>query len=121
MVTEYKLRPEAEYLPEQRYLARRLSEIEQGLGRVAARLGEPTPITQPLDALDRARELAADLVKQVQVRPLEEAVAAQLAWLARAEARQQVQDGEPKAAFNRIALDQRILGDLLAGWQATKN
>lgn len=121
MVQTYGLRPEVEYLPEQSYLARRMAEIEKGLGRVAAQLGEPTPISQPLDALDRARELVADLVKLAQVRPLEQAIAVQLAWLERAEARQQMQDGEPKVAYNRIALDRRLLQDILSGWKATRN
>lgn len=121
MPTEFTLRREAEYLPEQKYLTKRTLEIEAGLGRVAARLGEPTPISQPLDALDRARELANDMFKQVQLRPLDEAVKAQLEWLDRAEAHLNAASGEPKPDMNRIALDRRLLSELLQGWHATRN
>lgn len=120
MVTAYTPRPTAESLAERKFLARRLAEVERGLGRVAAVLGTPTPITQPLDVLDRARELTGDLVKQVQVIPLEEAITAHLAWLERAEARLAEDDGEPKVALDRIDLDRRLLGDLLVAWQAAR-
>jgi hypothetical protein len=120
MTMDYALRSHTDYLPEQRYLADRMQQVERGLGRVAARLGEPTPITEPLDALDRARELVADMAKQVTVRPLEEAIAAQLAWLDRAEARLGQADGEPKHDLNRITLDRALLQSLREGWQALR-
>lgn len=120
MTVDYALRPFNDYLPEQAYLSDRMQQVERGLGRVAARLGEPTPITEPLDALDRARELVADMAKQVTVRPLEAAIQAQLAWLERAEARLGQADGEPKHDLNRIALDRVLLEDLREGWRALR-
>jgi len=114
-------RPVAEVLPEQLYLTARLGEIDRGLGRLAARLGAPTPITQPMDALDRARELVADMQKQVAVRPLEASIAAQVAWLDAAEARLGADDGEPKLDLDRIALDRVLLGELLEGWRSRRN
>ena len=121
MVTEYAARPEAEVLPEQRYLAERMAEIEKGMGKVAARVSGATQLTQPMDALDRARELVGDLHKQIRLRSLEEAVEAQLAWLERAEARQATSGGEPKVAFNRIALDRTLLTEIREGWRARRN
>lgn len=117
---EYPLRSYTEYLPEQDYLNRRMQEVESGMGRVAARLGEPTPITEPLDALDRARELVADLFKQVTVRPLEEAIDVQLQWLDRAEARAGQADGEPKNKLTRIPLDRALLETLREGWRKAR-
>jgi len=114
----HALRPEAEFLPEQEYLEGRLGQIEKGLGQLAARAGTPTRITQPLDALDRARELVAEMHKQVRARPLQEALESRLAWLDRVEARRQTEDNEPKPEINRIALDRRLLADVLKGWQA---
>ena len=121
MSKTYTPRPEADVLPEQRYLTERMAQIEKGMGKVAARLGTPTPIEQSLDALDRARELVADMLKQIRLRPIEEAVRAQLDWLDRAEARLGVADGEPKIGHNRIALDRRLLTDVLEGWRARRN
>jgi len=120
MTLDYALRPFNDYAAEQKYLTDRMQQVERGLGRVAARLGEPTPITEPLDALDRARELVADLYKQVAVRPLETAVQAQLDWLDRADARLGLADGEPKHDLNRIALDRALLEDLREGWRALR-
>lgn len=117
----YPLRREDDYLPEQNYLTGRVLEIEKALGKVAAGLGEPTPITQPLDALDRARELAGDLAKEVRVRSLADAVRHRLDWLARAEARAGQAGGEPKTDLNRIALDRRLLQELEAGWKSRRN
>lgn len=120
MTLDYALRPFNDYAAEQSYLTDRMQQVERGLGRVAARLGEPTPITEPLDALDRARELVADLYKQVTVRSLEAAVQAQLDWLDRADARLGLADGEPKHDLNRIALDRALLEDLREGWRALR-
>jgi hypothetical protein len=120
MIKDYGPRPAPESVAERQFLQRRLDEVERALGRAAADLGTPTPITQGLDALDRARELVSDMSRQVQVRPLEEAIASHLAWLDRAEAQGSPGNGEPKVAFNRIALDRRLLADLLAGWQSAR-
>jgi hypothetical protein len=121
-VTEmYTLRPEKDYAAEQDFLSRRIKEIEKGMGKVAARTPETGTIGQPMDALDRARELTADMYKQVRVRPLDEALQAQLDWLGRAEANLAQADGEPKLALNRIALDRRLLTDLLTQWRAIRN
>ena len=117
----FKLRRENDYLPEQEYLTRRILDIEKSLGKVAARLGAPTPITQPLDALDRAREIAGDLAKEVRVRSLEEAVRHRLGWLARAEVRAGQVGGEPKAELESIDLDRRLLQELEAGWKSRRN
>jgi len=114
------LRPYNDYQAEQKYLTGRLQEVERGLGRVAARLGEPTPISEPLDALDRARELVADMVKQVTVRPLEEAIQRQLEWLGRAEERLGQANGEPKHDLNRIALDRVLLQSIRDGWRVLR-
>lgn len=118
MSTDYTLRAPSDYVHEQKYLTARMLEIEKGLGRVAAETGTPTPITERLDTLDRARELVADMYKQVQIRSLEEAVAAQLTWLGGAETRQSRTDGEPTNVMTRIELDRVLLGDILAGWRA---
>jgi hypothetical protein len=121
-VTEaYGLREAADYAAEQKFLNQRILDIEKGMGRVAARVGDTMPIPQNLDALDRARELTGDMFRQVRVRPLEAAIQAQLDWLDRAEERQGRSDGEPKVDYNRIALDRRLLGDLLAEWRAHRN
>jgi hypothetical protein len=121
-VTEaYPLRPAADYAAEQQFLNERVLEIEKGMGRVAAREPVTMPIPQRMDALDRARELTLDLFKQVRVRPLEDAVGSQLAWLDAAEARLALADGEPKVGYNRIALDRRLLSDLLELWRAQRN
>jgi hypothetical protein len=118
---DYIPRPEKEYAAEQKFLNQRILDIETGMGKVVAREATTMPIPQRLDALDRARELTGDMYKQVRVRPLEEAVAAQLAWLADAEARLDKADGEPKVAYNRIALDRRLLTDLVEQWRAQRN
>lgn len=117
---EYPLRPYTEYLPEQQYLTGRMNEVEKGMGKIAARLGEPTPITESLDVLDRARELVADLYKQVTVRPLVEAVETQLRWLDRAEARLGQADGEPKNDLTRIPIDRVLLETIRQGWRTTR-
>ena len=117
----YELRPEKDYAAEQKFLNQRILDIEKGMGKVAARSLETMPIPQTLDALDRARELTGDMFKQVRVRPLEEAVAAQLAWLDEAESRLAQASGEPKVGYNRIALDRRLLTDLVELWRAGQN
>lgn len=121
MINEYSMRPDADFLPEQVYLRKRVEQIEKGMGKLAGRAREPQVITQQMDALDRARELANALQKQVRVRPLAEAVRAQQAWLERARAHQADPKGEPRMDFNRIELDLRLLEELLAGWQAPRN
>lgn len=115
---EGTVRPTEEYSTEQAFLSSRMAEIEKGLGRLAARSGRPTPITQPLDALDRARELVGELDKQVLMRPLAEALRARIAWLERAQARREEDADEEIPDLNRIALDHRILTDLLAEWES---
>jgi hypothetical protein len=120
MVKEYAVRPTTESAAERRYLERRLAEVERDMGRLAAAQALPTPNTQPLEALGRGRELIHDLLKEVQVRSLDEAVSAHLAWLDRAETRAGVANGEPKVALDRIPLDRRVLQDLQKGWQASR-
>ncbi len=121
-IKEYPLRPDAEILAEQAYLGRRVEQIEKSMGRVAAKL-PPGELSQAMDALDRARELTNQMFKQVRVRPLGEAVAAQKDWLARAKANQDraAGSGEPVLDFNRIELDLRLLDEILAGWKAQGN
>jgi len=121
MAQAYGMRPDTEFLVEQQYLQQRITDIERSMGRVAARHAEPVGISQPMDALDRARELVGDMLRQVRVRSLEDAIRAQLAWLDAAEQRLERRDGEPKIAFNRIELDRRLLGDILTGWRARRN
>ncbi len=121
MIPTYPRRPDAEFLAEQKYLDERLRQIEKNLGKVAARQGGAATINQPLDALDRARELVGALARQVRVRRLEEAIRTQVAWLDAAEARLAKSDGEPKVDFNRIELDRRLLDDILGGWTARRN
>jgi hypothetical protein len=121
MTDDTTLRPYEAYAAEDSFLGDRIDQVEKAMGRLAARLGEPTPITQPLDVVDRAREITADVRKQVRLRPLEDAVAAQLAWLDRAEQRAAAGGGEPVPDLNRIALDRRLLRDLLAAWHARGN
>jgi len=120
MPIDYTLRDPSDYVHEQKYLTARMLEIETGLGRVAAETGTPTPITERLDALDRARELVADMYKQVQIRPLEAAVAAQMTWLDGVDARQARTDGEPKNVMRSIEIDRVLLSDIVAGWRATQ-
>ena len=112
----YSNRPESEAEPEQEYLQMRIMEIEKDLGQLAAR-GRAAPISQPLDALDRARELATQMHKQVRVRPLDDAIRSRLAWLDRVAQRQAADDDEPRTALDQVDLDRRILEDLLAGWR----
>ena len=117
MPKTFERRSEESIAEEQAYLQKRSLEIEKMMGQVAARHPAATPITQPLDALDRARELANDMYKQVRVRPLEDAIDAQLTWLDRVEAKQSADDGEPKVEYNKIPLDRRLLKELLEGWR----
>ena len=117
----YTLRPAQEYIAEQQFLNQRILDIEKGMGKVAARSSGQMPVAQNLDALDRARELTGDMFKQVRVRPLEEAIQAQLAWLDRAEASLGQDNGEPKIDLNRIALDRRLLQDIQTLWRAQGN
>ena len=121
MINEYSMRPDADFLPEQAYLRKRVEQIEKGMGKLAGRAREPQVITQQMDALERARELANALPKQGRVRPRAEAVRAQTEWLERARAHQADPKGEPRMDFNRIELDLRLLDELLAGWQAPRN
>lgn len=120
MSTDYALRDPSDYVHEQKYLTARMLEIEAGLGRVAAETGTPTPITERLDTLDRARELVSDMYKQVQIRSLEAAVAAQMTWLDGVDARQTRTDGEPKNVMTRVEVDRALLNDILAGWRASQ-
>ncbi|MCC7020123.1 MAG: hypothetical protein IT332_10235 [Ardenticatenales bacterium] len=120
MSTDYALRDPSDYVHEQKYLTARMHEIEAGLGRVAAETGTPTPITERLDTLDRARELVSDMYKQVQIRSLEAAVAAQMTWLDGVDARQSRTDGEPKNVMTRVVVDRALLNDILAGWRASQ-
>ena len=121
MAEEYILRRPDRYLPEQAYLNERFLQVEKNLGRVAARLGQPTPITSSLDALDRARELTSTLSREVTVRALDDAIQARLDWLDRAEALQGQDNGEPKTDLNRIALDRVLLSELMSGWLSGRN
>ncbi|MFQ5459441.1 MAG: hypothetical protein ACE5EL_01475 [Anaerolineae bacterium] len=111
-------RADSEIAAEQSFLQRRVLEIEAAMGAVAARAGTPTGISQPLDALDRARELTNDMYRQVRVRTLADAVAAQLAWLDRIDSLAAQEGGEPKLAMSRTPLDRRLLTDLLLAWRA---
>jgi len=120
MIPTYTRREDADLEREQRFLQEAVLEIEKALGKVAARQDRPTPVTQPLDALDRAREITNDMYKQVRMRPLEEAVEAQLDWLSRAEAKARAGDGEPKIGYSKIALDRRLLTDLLERWRTSR-
>ena len=121
MAENYELRRPAAYLPEQEFLKARMAQVEEGMGRIAARLGQPTPITSPLDVMDRARELVSDLSREVTVRPLDDAIVARLDWLDRAEGRLGSSSGEPDLALTRIPVDRVLLRELLAGWQARRN
>lgn len=121
MTTTYAIRAEQDYAAEQKFLNQRVLDIETGLGVVAARTSAAAPIPPRLEALSRARELTLDMYKQVRVRPMEEAILAQLAWLDEAESRMGKADGEPKVGYSRIALDRRLLTDLLELWRAQKN
>jgi hypothetical protein len=121
MIPEFTFRAETDYLPEQAYLRRRVEQVEKAMGKIAGRQREPAILTQPMDVLDRARELTNDLYKQVRVRPMEEAVRRQQEWLVRARERQANPGGEPVMHLNRIDLDLRLLDEILAGWQARRN
>lgn len=118
-MNSYTLRAQEDIVPEQVFLQRRVIEIEKAMGRVAAH--GAVPIAQPLDVLDRAREITNDMYRQVRVRPLSEAISGQLEWLDRAEERLQQDDGEPKVDFNRVVLDRRLLHDLERAWAAERN
>jgi hypothetical protein len=107
-----------EYGVERAYLNERMSEIEKGMGKVAARGESPDTIGQDLDSLDRARELVSELEKQVLVRPLDEAIDARLDWLERVETRHEETSGEPLPAMTAIPLDRAILQDLAEGWES---
>lgn len=119
MTTEFTMRPESETTAEREFLRRRLEAVERDMGRLAARFGAPTPATPQMDVLDRARDLLSDLLRQVRVRPLDEALTARLEWLDRAQARRDREDDpEPKPVLDRIALDRRVLSDLRHSWDA---
>lgn len=120
MIKEYPQRPAADSLAERQYLERRLGEIERSMGVIAARLGTPTPIAQELDVLDRARELVGDLLKEVHVLTLDEAIAARLAWLDRVEALQGRESDEPTPALNRVPIDRRLFQDIELGWRGRR-
>lgn len=120
MVREFSTRSGADSAAERDYLEKRLKDIEAGMGRVSAESRTPGPITQRMDALDRARELTNDMLKQIYVRSLDEALDAQLDWLGRVEARQHEESGEPKTSFDKIALDRRLLTELRDGWHAER-
>jgi hypothetical protein len=118
MVQEYTSRSEADSAAERAFLEKQLLVIEKGLGRVAAESASATPLTQRLDALDRAREITTDLLMQVHVRPLDDAIAARLDWLERVEARQADDSSMPKTKLDIVALDRRLLEDLRDLWRA---
>jgi hypothetical protein len=115
---ELHSRPEGDTLAERRFLGERLVSVEKDMGRLAARLGAPTPGVQEMDALDRARELLADLRAEVSVRPLDEAMSAHLAWLDRAQADRSGAEESSLPALDMIDLDRRILTDLQRSWRA---
>lgn len=121
MVQSFPMRPETEIHAEQAFLQRRLVEIERSMGVVAAVGGGATAISQPLDVLDRARELTSDTLRQVRIRSIEECVNGQISWLDRSEAKIGLADGEPKLALDRIVLDRRLLSDILKAWRAGRN
>ncbi len=116
----YERRPASAVAEEERYLKRRLEEIEAGMGAVAARLEAPTPAVPQVQALDRARQLTAELLRQIRVRTLDEAIAARLDWLERAAVRRTQEVTEPLPELGLIDLDRRLLTDLLAAWQREK-
>lgn len=119
MMRDYALRSENETASERRFLERRIANVERDMGRLAARLGTPTPQAPELEVLDRARALFSDLHKQVRVRPLEDALGSRLDWLSRAAARRaDGPDADPKPELGLIALDQRLLSDLLEQWHS---
>jgi hypothetical protein len=120
MTTEHTPRSAADSQAERTYLERRLSEVDRYLGQLAARLGTPTPITQELDTLDRARELAGELLMEINVRTLDEAMSAKLAWLDRMEARQANRGGEPAIALRTVALDRRLVEEIRRGWETRR-
>jgi hypothetical protein len=115
-----ELRPLEDYGPEQKFLQSRMGEIERDMGKVAAKEGRAIPLTQPMDALDRARELVAELEKQVLIRPLDEAIATRLDWLDRVEARRSENGDDTMPLLNKVALDRRILGDVLSDWESRR-
>jgi hypothetical protein len=117
-ITDYAARDEEATRAEQRFLADRILHIEAGTGRVAAQLGAPAPSAERLQALHRARELTAEMHRQVRVRSLEDAIVARLSWLDRVEARQAASDYDPATELNMVALDRRLLQDMLAGWRS---
>ncbi len=113
-----RIRAVDEIEPEQAFLQKRLVEIERDMGRVAADVGRAIDLTQPLDALDRARELVAELDKQVLVRPLDEAIAKRIEWLDRAEERRSGDASPALPTLDKIELDRRILRDVLTDWSS---
>lgn len=110
-------RPDDVFARERRYLQQRLEQIERGLGALAARHGTPTPSTQQLEALERGRQLAAELLRQIRVRSLEEAIQSRLDWLERAAARRAQPSDEALPELQLLDLDRRLLAELLAGWR----
>jgi hypothetical protein len=115
-----ELRPAQDYGPEQKFLQARMGEIERDMGKVAAKAGRAISLTQPMDALDRARELVAELEKQVLIRPLDEAIATRMQWLDRVEARRNENGDDAMPQLNKVALDRRILGDILSDWESRR-
>ncbi len=113
----YEPRSASQIAAEERYLRHRLEQIEKGLGTVAARLAAPAPAGPSLLALDRARQLAGELLAQIRVRTLEEAITARLEWLDRAAARRK-ESAEPLPRLDLTDLDRRLLTDLLAAWRS---
>ena len=119
MTRDFTPRPEPETLAERRFLERRLAQVEADMGRLAARACAPTPSTPQLEALGRGRALLADLLAEIRVRTLADALTARLTWLERVQARQSdAKDPEPKPTLARAALDGRLLHDLEAAWRS---
>ena len=101
----------------QHYLKNRLDQVDKGLGKLAARLPAPAPLTPEQMSVTRAREIIGDLSREVRVRSLEAAIEGRLNWLARSIERTARADGEPKPLMTVPELDIAILKDLLSGWQ----
>lgn len=119
MTQAFTPRPEQETLAERAFLERRLALVEADMGRLAARSGAPTPDSPALQALGRGRALLSDLLREIRVRTLQDALAARLTWLERAQARRvDDHDPEPKPALELIALDRRLLQDLETAWRS---
>ena len=117
MTDDFSSRPETESRLEREFLERRHAEAERAMGQLAARLGAPTPVTRPMEALERARGLIGDLQKEVRVRTLDDAIASRLEWLERVRSRAAGGD-DAAPALELLDLDARLLADLQRAWRA---